>query len=131
MCGVFGTCVLSWLQKEDVCKLDHILYFFELFVVRGGCDRGNVAEDLEWGRFDTVIRGVLLGVGPVLELQAYFQLPLTIYPQLLGPHCSGHLANGADSVLHLAGSIVLTAGTDVATVVLVGKGSEDRDIVLV
>ena len=37
-----------------------------------------MVEDLNWDRFETVGRGFLLGVGPVLELQAGVQLPLTI-----------------------------------------------------
>ena len=75
--------------------------------------------------------GVLLGVGPVLELQAYVQLLLTIYPQVLGPHCSDRLANGADSILHHSVVNALTTGADVTTSVLGGKGGKDWDGVLV
>ena len=69
--GGLGARVLPWLQEEEVGKFYHIGYRFQFLVVGGGCDGGNVAEDLEWDRFDTVGGGgVLLGLGPVLELRA-------------------------------------------------------------
>ena len=77
-CGVLGTCVLSRLQEEEVCKLDHILCRFDIFVGGGGCDGRNVAEALYWGSFDMVGRGFLIVLVPVLGLQVDFQRPLTI-----------------------------------------------------
>ena len=90
-----------------------------------------MAEDLNWDRFDMVGRGVLCGVGPVLELKSYVQRALTIYLCVLGPHDSERLANVEDGVLHRAVVSVLTAGADVATAVLGGKGGKDWYGVLV
>ena len=59
-----------------------------------------MAEDLEWYWFDTVERGVLIGLGPILKLQTDFQRPLTIELRFLGPHYSKRLANGVDVILH-------------------------------
>ena len=83
-------------------------------------------EDLSWYRFYTVGRGVLLGLFPVLELQLDVHIPITIQTRVLGTHYRERLANGADGVLHRAGANVLMAGAYVSTVVLVGKGSENR-----
>ena len=90
-----------------------------------------MVEDLNWDRFDMFGRGVLRRVGPVLELKAYVQRPLTIYLCVLGPHDSERLANVADGVLHRAVVSVLTSGADVATAVLGGKGGKDSYGVLV
>ena len=73
--------------------------------------------------------GFLLLVGPVLELQAGFQRPLTVYPRVLVPNCSERLANGAYGVLHYSGSNMITAGADVTMALLSGEGGEDRYIV--
>ena len=78
VCGGLCTYLISQSQDEEVYDLDNIRYRFELFVSRSGRNEGSVADKLDWDKFETVGRGVLLGVGLALELQAYFQLPLTI-----------------------------------------------------
>ena len=83
-----------------------------------------MAEDLNWYIFDTVRTGFLFVVGPVLELQVGVQYPLTIYPQVLAPHCSECLASGEDGFLHRAVANVLTTSADVTTAVLGGKGGK-------
>ena len=72
-------------------------------------------------------RSVLLGVGPVLEIQVVVHCPLTIYPRVLGPNFSKRLANGVDDVLHYVGAKFLTAGADVSMAVLGGKCGNDWD----
>ena len=88
-------------------------------------------EDLNWDKFCTVGRGVLIVVRPLLELQVDFQRPLTIYPWVLGPHFSKRLPNGAERVLHYVGANIFTIGADVATAVIGGKCGKDWYGVLV
>ena len=90
-----------------------------------------MVEDLELDRFDTIGRGALIGLGPVLELQEDVQQPLPIYTRVLGPHLSERLANVADRVLHRAGDNVLTTGAYVTTVVLGGRCGKDQGGVIV
>ena len=108
----------------------HVCHLFYILVGGGSCDGSNVANNMDWDKFDTIGRGFLLVVGPILELYVNVQRPLTIYPRVIGPHCIKRLANGVDYVLHCLGANVLTTGADVSTAVLDRGGFKDWDKVL-